>query len=500
MKVLLINPPLQNAVKTFDSYFTMNAVNIFPPANLLSLGTVLRKKTNHAVRILDAYNDNLSFEEITAEVAKEKPDVVGVPAHTVTFYDCLHTIKAAKRACPEAISCVGGPLTKMFPKEILHHKEIDYVFLGDCEYTFCELVNTLEKKLEKKSKSDNTSEIDKIKGIMYRENGKIIETGSADKIKNLDELPFPDLTLIDYKKYYSAIGQSNSMAIIIGSRGCPYQCFFCSSANSGYRMRSIQSMLNEIKMYMDHGVTEFMFYDDTFNITPKRVIDFSKGVLERGYKIKWSFRGRIDLTNEEMFKVAKEAGLILMSYGVEDATDAGLEYMKRANTLKQVFEGTALAKKYKAPTSINFIIGLPQHKTKEDVYRVIKLAKKLQPTYCQFMLFQPNPGTTFYQMGIERGIVDPNFWLDYLKNPKKEMYALLWEESLSRQELQGLINKAHRNFYFDPFYMLKMLTTVKNMNDFIAKTRAGLNILRLFALKATEEKTPTYLRPVQDAN
>lgn len=477
MKVVLINPPLQNAVKTFDSYFTMNTVNVFPPVNLLSLGTVLKKKTKYDVKILDAYNDNLTYEQIADEVAKEHVDVIGVPAHTVTFYDCLETIKAVKRRCPDAKACVGGPLTRMFPKEILHHPEIDYVFLGDCEYTFCDLVTALEKK--------DTAAIKKINGIMYKENGKIITTGPPDTIKDLDELPFPDLTLIDYKKYYSAIGNSNPLAIIIGSRGCPYQCFFCSSANSGYRMRSIPSMLDEIKHYLDHGISEFMFYDDTFNITPKRVIDFSKGLLERGYNIKWSFRGRIDLVNEEMFKVAKEAGLILMSYGVEDATDDGLASMKRANTLQQIFEGTALAKKYNVPTSINFIIGLPQHKTKEDVYKIIKLAKKLRPTYCQFMIFQPNPETTFYKIGIERGLVDPNFWPNYLRNPKRDMYAMLWEESLSREVQQELINKAHKAFYFDPLYMLKMLTTVKSMNDLMAKARAGVNLFKLFAVKGT---------------
>lgn len=478
MKVVLINPPLNNVVKTYDSYFTMNTVNVFPPINLLYLGTILKQNSTHSIKIIDAYNDNLNYEEIADEVAKEDADIIGVPAHTITFYDCLEVIRAVKRKCPKCKVCVGGPLTKMFPKHIIEHSEIDYVFLGDAEYTFVELVNAVEQ-----NKSP-----EKIRGLLYKKNDEIKSTGPSDTIKDLDTIPFPDLTIIDYKKYYSAIGGSNPLAMIIGSRGCPYQCSFCSSANTGYRRRSIPSLLDEIKYYLDYGISEFMFYDDTFNITPQRVIDFSKGILEKGYKIKWSFRGRIDLVNEEMFKVAKESGLILMSYGVEDATDEGLVYMKRANTLQQVFDGTALAKKYNIPTSINFIIGLPQHKSKEDVYRIIRLAKKLRPTYCQFMLFQPNPETTFYKMGIEKGTLDANFWSNYLRNPKKDTYALLWEESFTKAQLQDLINKAHRSFYFDPLYIFKMMGNVSSLKDFYTKARAGINLFKLFALKKTNWK------------
>ncbi len=469
---MLINPTLHNVVKSYDSYYTMGTVNAFPPANLLSIGTVLKHKTTHDVKILDAYNDNLTYEQIADEVAKENADIIGLPVHNVTFYDCLETIRAIRRKCPHVTVCVGGPLTKMFPKEILEHSEIDYVFLGDSEYTFVDLINALEKKKK--------SAIDSIKGIMYREKKEIVTTGIPDRVQNLDELPFPDLTLIDYTKYYSALESGKPVGIIIGSRGCPYQCSFCSSANSGYRMRSIPSMLDEIKMYLDYGISEFMFYDDTFNITAQRVIDFSKEVLARRYKIKWGFRGRIDTVSEEMFQIAKEAGLILMMYGVEDATDEGLEYMKRKHNLQQVYDGTKLAKKYKIPITINFMLGLPQHKTKEDVMRIIKLAKRLQPDYCQFTVFLPMPGTVFYTIGIEKGTVDPNFWPNYIRNPKKEAYAALWNAQLTREDLTALMAKAHRSFYFDPRYLIHMMRNVTSIQDFYTKTRAGLNLFKIF--------------------
>jgi radical SAM superfamily enzyme YgiQ (UPF0313 family) len=364
-------------------------------------------------------------------------------------------------------------LTKYFQRELLEfHPEIDVVFLGDAEYSFPELVLAIEK---------NTSFQD-VKGILYRENGNIIQTGPPNKIQNLDELPFPDITLIEHMKYRLSTAGCEPCAVIIGSRGCPFQCGFCQSSNTGYRMRSIPSMLDEIKYYMDHGITEIQFFDDTFNITPKRVIDFSNGILERGYKIKWSFRGRIELVNEEMFDVAKKAGLIMMSYGVEDATDEGLLYMKRGNTLKQVFEGTALAKKYNIATSVNFIIGLPQHKTEQDVIRVIKLAKKLDATYCQISVYIPHLGTRMYKEGLERGILSPNFWLDYIKNPKKESYIEYWEEHLTKEQIQALMNKTYALFYFDPRYILKRLSDIKSLPEFVIKAKVGCGLFKRFVI------------------
>lgn len=475
MKVVLINPPITNVMKTNEGMYTMSTINFFPPINLMYPATTLKQRTKHTVKIIDADIEGKDYAMIEREMKEENADIVGVTAYTITFYDCLETIRAVKRALPNAKVCIGGPLTKYFQKELLkYHPEIDFVFLGDAEYSLPKLVTAIER---------NTS-LDEVNGIIYRKDGKIVTTGFPNSIKNLDELPFPDVRLIDHMKYHFTMGNSEPVAVIIGSRGCPYQCGFCQSANTRYRMRSVKSMLDEIKYYMNQGIREFTFYDDTFNITAQRVIDFSNGLIERGYNIKWSFRGRIDNVSDEMFRVAKESGLILMCYGVEDATDEGLEKLERHQTLEQVFTGTALAKKHKVPISINFIIGLPHHKTQEDIYRVIKLAKKLKPTYCQISIFIPHLGTALYKEGIERGILDPHYWHNYIKEPYKEAYVQLWEEHFTKEELSQFIKKAHVFFYFDPRYMLKMLTTVKSAKDFFAKIKIGFYLFKVYILKS----------------
>lgn len=472
MKILLINPPTLNAVKTNQSSYTISAVNFFPPINLLYLATTLKQRTNHSIKIIDADIERKDYQMIENAAKEENADIVGITAYSVAFYDCMETIRAVKRALPHAKICVGGSHTKYFAKETIEQPEIDYVFLGDAEYAFPELITILEKE----------GNVDDVKGIMYKKDGKVIVTGPPNVIKNLDELPFPTLDFIDYHKYYFAMGDSKPVAIIIGSRGCPHQCVFCQSANTGYRMRSVASMLNEIKHYLDHGITEFMFYDDTFNITAQRVIDFSKGVLEKGYTIKWSFRGRIDNVSEEMFKIAKEAGLILISYGVEDATDEGLMQMNRKQTLEQVFKGTALAKKYKILTSINFIIGLPTHKTKEDAMCIVQLAKKLKPDYCQLSVFVPHVGTKLYTAGVEKGILDPNFWTEYAKKPYKNAYIPFWEQYLTKTELDELIRKAYVSFYFNPKYIFQTLLNIKDMKNLYTKSKVGFNLFKLFVL------------------
>ncbi len=477
MKVLLINPPTVNSMKTSQGYFSMSEINFFPPINLMYLATTLNQQGN-TVKILDADIEKKDYAMIAEQALLEKPDIVGVTAFTLNFYDCMETIQHIKRVLPDVIVCTGGPHIKYFAKETIEHPEIDYVLLGDAEHSFPELLRALETK----------QDISSVKGVMYKKDKEVIATGPPNTIKDLDTLPFPSIESIDYMKYHSAIGNSRPVAMIIGSRGCPYQCTFCQSANTGYRMRSTKSMLDEIKYYLDHGIDEFMFYDDTFNITAQRVIDFSKGVLERGYTIRWSFRGRIDNVNEEMFRVAKESGLILFSYGVEDATNEGLTEVKRRQTLEQVHSGTALAKKYKVPISINFIIGLPAHKTKDDATRIIKLAKKLRPDYCQLSIFIPHVGTGLYYEGVKRGILDESFWKNYAENPYKDAYIPFWEEHLTKEDLGQLIKEAYTTFYFDPWYMLQTLRNVKGGHDFYVKAKVGLHLFKLFVLRSFSTK------------
>lgn len=478
MKVLLINPPTVNSMKTSQGYFSMSEINFFPPINLMYLATTLKQLGGHTVKILDADIEKKDYTMIAEQVLQENPDVVGVTAFTLNFYDCMETIRHIKSVLPHVIICAGGPHTKYFAKETIEQQEIDYVLLGDAEYSFPQLLSALETK----------QDISLVKGVMYKKNKEVVITGPPNTVKDLDTLPFPSIESIDYMKYHSAIGNSRPVAMIIGSRGCPYQCTFCQSANTGYRMRSTKSMLDEIKYYLDHGIDEFMFYDDTFNITAQRVIDFSKGILEREYKIHWSFRGRIDNVNEEMFRLAKESGLILMSYGVEDATDEGLTSVKRRQSLEQVHTGTALAKKYKVPISVNFIIGLPAHKTKDDARCIIKLAKKLRPDYCQLSIFIPHVGTGLYYEGVKTGILDESFWKNYAKNPYKDAYIPFWEEHLTKEDLGQLIKEAYMTFYFDPLYMLQTLRNVKGGHDFYFKAKVGLHLFKLFVLKSFTTK------------
>ena len=104
MNVTIISPLLNNVAKAGDTYYTMNTVNIFPPVNLLSIGTVLKQKTKHNVKIIDAYNGNLDHEALASLVETEGADIVGIPAHNVSFYDCLEAIRAIKRKCPPDMS------------------------------------------------------------------------------------------------------------------------------------------------------------------------------------------------------------------------------------------------------------------------------------------------------------------------------------------------------------------------------------------------------------
>ena len=109
----------------------MSEINFFPPINLMYLATTLKQLGGHTVKILDADIEKKDYTMIAEQALQENPDVVGVTAFTLNFYDCMETIRHIKSVLPHVIICAGGPHTKYFAKETIEQPEIDYVLLGD---------------------------------------------------------------------------------------------------------------------------------------------------------------------------------------------------------------------------------------------------------------------------------------------------------------------------------------------------------------------------------
>ena len=475
MNVLLINAPTKyGAVTTSDWDTTAEDIGAFPPIGLSYIAGYLVANTDHNVEILDTLALRLGYAEIEAELARRKPRVVGITSFTPTFYDVLLVAKLVKKHHPECLVVLGGSHVSTFPRESLSHPEIDVLVHGEGEIIFANLLDALEKG----------EDVSRVSGISYKdESGLPVSIGEPGYIKDINELPPPAFSLLPLKKYNSAIGTGQVTGIIASSRGCPYSCTYCNRPYRTYRQYTTDRIISELREHYRLGTREFMFFDDMFNIKPARVIEISRRIKKEFPDITWSFRGRVDQVSEEMIREAKESGCKQILFGVEAATDEDLKAIKKKITTRQVMDAIKLARKYDIETSTNWIIGLPTHRSREDVLHLVNFAKKTGADFAQFNILIPYIETPIFQDGLRRGILPEHFWSDYVKNPIPNASIPIWEEHLTRQELSELLKICYRRFYFTPKRIFQQVLAVRSWSQFMTRVRGAMTILGFGGVK-----------------
>ncbi|SVC77841.1 uncharacterized protein METZ01_LOCUS330695, partial [marine metagenome] len=241
------------------------------------------------VEIIDSYLENMTQEEVSNILKKNKPDVVGITclmdAHGNTGHDVA---KIAKKVLPNVTTLYGGEYATMNPKIVSEDKNVDYVVVGEGEYV---LKNLIEYFLGK-------SELPE-KGIIYRKNGKLIDTGRADFIPSLDVIPRPAYHLVPFERYSGFLPRAKTIGTppklpyvrMLTSRGCPYECSFCQIeeiTGHTFRAKSAKAVLDEIEWLRDEwGVESLVFADDNFFLNMKRVREIFEGFIERNINMPW---------------------------------------------------------------------------------------------------------------------------------------------------------------------------------------------------------------------
>jgi radical SAM superfamily enzyme YgiQ (UPF0313 family) len=288
--------------------------------------------------------------------------------------------------------------------------------------------------------------VGKDKGIGFRDNGEIF-IGNPTWIKNLDDLPFPAYDLINADNYYSTFGYGGKTITLCTSRGCPYLCTYCQVLSKKYRTHSISYIIDNIKLFYVKGYRNFYFFDDTFNINSKRVIDLSKAIKSEKLDIKWIFRGRVNSINEELCREASMAGCVQILFGIEDYNNEGLKKIKKNITIEQATSAIKLAKKYNIKTSTNWIIGLPNHKKESDLDNLIN------------------------------GVINRDSWSEYIHNPTPSCQIEFYDKYINGKVLSHYYTKSYKMYYRRSGYILKNLLSLRSFSELKNKLPVAINVL-----------------------
>ena len=225
----------------------------------------------------------------------------------------------------------------------------------------------------------------------------IVEIGS---VADLDTLPIPDWSVFDYARFRIKYDFWRfPTAFIQQSRGCTFTCNYCPyiMVENKTRFRSPDAVVDEIRFGAQrYGFRSFKFRDPLFGLNRKRALEVAEGIGKLKQRIQFSIETRIDLVRPETLECLAEAGLTAITVGIETPDEATLKRYQRApirDDRQRAF--IEQCRRLGIRTVAGFMIGFP-HDTEASILRVLDYARQLNPTYANFNIVTPYPGTPFF--------------------------------------------------------------------------------------------------------
>jgi len=307
-----------------------------------------------------------------------------------------------------------------------------------------ELIKAYEKDLPLKD----------IKGITYRDNGKIHRNEKNELIKNLDALPFPDRKALKIE-YPASFGNlelvPKGFTSMVSSRGCPYQCTFCYGKRTvEFRTRSVENILEEILYLESEGYKFINFVDDNFTVSKKRVMKLCQLMRKHKIDLDWMCEGRVNQVSDEMLRQMRRANCRFLCFGVESANQRILDYYKKGITPAQSIIAVKKARKAKIPfITGSFVVGAPGE-TFREIYNTLKFAQKLDIDVPIYNLLGTMPGTDIWDELVEKNILDEDkYWEQGVH------ISDIDPNGVSTKQISYLISEMLYQFFTNPKYILK---------------------------------------------
>jgi anaerobic magnesium-protoporphyrin IX monomethyl ester cyclase len=381
MKVALIQPSSENQPLKV------------PPLGLAYIAAVLKNNGIEA-KIIDL---NVEAISLSAYLSNEKPDIIGVSSIVTNVRSAFSIVEQAKRVLPESFMVMGGPYPSMMGTRLLtRHREVDAVVAGEGEYTFLELVKSLQ----------NGKSLDAVDGLVFRKEDKIRSNPPPKPIVPLDQIPFPAREELKMHLY------GDNAGVIFTSRGCPQQCIFCSRPVFGRRWRghSADYVLKEIEHLMkEYGVSTLSVLDDNFTVDSDRAERILDGIIAKKWKLDIYFWNgmRADHVTKTLVTKLKKAGCTAINFGVESVDPEVISFIRKGVSLKQIEHAIGLTRQAGIRANVFLMIGNPGDNIK-SADKLIDFVEKAHVDGVHLSMATPILGTKLWDWVDKNGS-----WLDY---------------------------------------------------------------------------------------
>ena len=338
----------------------------------------------------------------------------------------------------------GGPHASFLPEEALEHG--DYCIVGEGESGFPLLVEAL----------NHERSFSEVPGLVWKENGAVRSNPKAPPVEDLDSLPFPDFSLLDMggRTKMGIQGMGRSTIPMQTSRGCPFDCTFCSVTGmfgKHYRHRSTENIIAELSRY-DPSKHIIFFYDDNFAANPRKTKELLKEMIRLKLGFEWSTQVRSDIAkDQELLDLMAAAGCTSLYIGFESVDPEALKEMKKSQSVEQIRHAIREVRRRKIHVHGMFVFGFDSD-TPGSARTTVSFALAEKVDSAQFMILTPLPGSGFYARMLEEGRLLDTEWDTFDAHHVKFM-----PRGFSPWELQWAQIKAHTRFYSSLHVLARLL-------------------------------------------
>ena len=321
-----------------------------PPIGLMYVASSARLHNPDVhIEILETSLDGRSDEELVKKLLDYRPDAVGIRSISL-FEDELKRVAELTRSVLDIPIVAGGPIATARRGPLLKsNPAIDLLVVGEGELTFSRLLSGTATN-----------------GLVLRQGDKIVDLGDGDAVDNLDELPFPDYSLVDlgrYQEHLSYAYNHRRQGVLLTSRGCPFLCTYCNTfAGKTARLRSAGNVVAEMEqMSRDHAIEDFYVVDDIFNMDRKRTAAIFRKIIDLGKEWRLYFVNglRADIMTRELVDLMADAGTVWVTYAVESGSPRIQKLVKKNMRLEQAAEIINYSQDRGMVVNVNTMYGFP---------------------------------------------------------------------------------------------------------------------------------------------
>lgn len=411
-KIIFIEPKAPN--------LHIFSVFVIPRLGTLILGTIM-KKMGWDVEVIVEENEEIDFERIATA------DIVGISTITSTAPRAYTIADQVREMGITAI--IGGPHVTFMPDEALDHAE--FVIRSEGE-------KALPKFIEAWT---NGRKFSSVPNLSYFRNGVKVHNPIEKLNDELDRIPYPDSSLIK-----NGIRKTFGYQIVPvqTSRGCPFDCEFCSVTGmfgKKIRYRSTENIIEELRQYDDKKNVIF-FYDDNFTANRRRTKELLNNMIAEKFKFGWSTQVRADVAKDpEMVKLMRKAGCTTVFIGFESIDPASLKEMKKEQSVQEIKSAIKIFYKNKIHVHGMFVFGF-ESDTPSMMKETIRFVNKSHIGTVQFLILTPFPGTVTFEKLQEKDRIKFYDWGLYDAH-----HAVFQPKNVSIDELQKAQIRGHQSFY-----------------------------------------------------